>query len=376
MNVLHVITTVNRGGAENHLYDLVQHQRRAGMNVAVAYLRGTYRDLGVPTHDLALRHYGELAPLRKLRRLIQSFAPELVHAHMPPAELYSRLALVGISPRRLPLLITKHNEEPFYRGVGERMAGRWVARRACAVIAISHAVNRYMSGPALGLDPSLLHTIHYGIDARPFAAASKESGLALRRQWGVPAGATLIGFVGRLVPQKSIDTLLRGFALLRRDTSSDPWLAIVGRGDLETSLRRQASELGIADRVVWAGFHDDMPPVMQAFDVFALTSIYEGFGLVLAEAMAARLPVVATRVSAIPEVVEANETGILIEPRDDAALATALRRLNDPDLRARLGAAGQRRVFEQFTLERMYRETDDLYARLVPQKRGAVCLAS
>src|SRR5262245_36204645 len=112
VRVLHVITTVNRGGAENHLYDLVQHQRRAGMAVTVAYLRGAYRDVGVPLHDLALRYYGELAPLRKLRCLMNAFAPDLVHAHMPPAELYSRLALTGISASRLPLLITKHNEEP------------------------------------------------------------------------------------------------------------------------------------------------------------------------------------------------------------------------------------------------------------------------
>ncbi|MFO0969279.1 MAG: glycosyltransferase [Gemmataceae bacterium] len=373
--VLHVITAINRGGAENHLFDLVQHQRRAGMRVTVAYLRGSYRDLGVPAHDLRLRYYGDLKPILKLRRLMLATAPDLVHAHMPPAELYARLALTGISARRLPLVITKHNEERFYRGPGQKFMGRWVARRACAVIAISEAVKRYMIGPALSLNPSLLHTIPYGIDARPFAAAAPEAGRALRRRWGVPNESLLIGFVGRLVPQKSVDTLLRGLALLRQRGGADPWLAIVGGGPLEADLRRQARELGVAERVVWAGFHDDIPPVMRAFDVFSMTSVYEGFGLVLVEAMAADLPVVATRAGSIPEIVVHGETGMLIEPRDHAALAAAWGRFEDTELRARFGAAGQRRVFETFTLDRMFHETDKLYARILPAASVRACAA-
>lgn len=375
LNVLHVSTTIQRGGAENHVYDLVQHQRRSGMDVRVAYLRGASRDLGVPTHDLALRYYGELEPLRHLRNLILATSPDIVHAHMPPAELYSRLALTGIPSTSLPLLITKHNEEPFYRGPGQKLMGRWVARRASAVIAISHAVHRYMSGPALGIHPEKLHTIHYGIDARPFRDAPPTTGRALRHQWGVPDNAMLVGFVGRLVPQKAIDTLLRAFAVALRQATSPIWLAIVGNGPLEGVLRQQASEFGIANRVIWAGFHEDMPPVMRAFDVFTLTSIYEGFGLVLVEAMAAGLPVVATRAGAIPEIIVPGETGILVQPGAVDTLATAWQQLRDVSLRLRLGSAGQRRVFEEFTLEKMFDETDRLYARLVSDKRGALCLA-
>ncbi len=367
LRVLHVSTTIQRGGAENHLFDLVRHQRDAGMQVAVAYLRGECRDLGVPVHDLALRYYGQLKPCWKLRKLIRAFAPTLVHAHMPPAELYCRLALLGVNRRRLPLLITKHNEEPFFRGPGQKLLGRWVARRATAVIAISGAVKRYMSGPTLGIPAERLQTIHYGVNATPFCEAKRESGLALRRQWGIPDDAFLIGFVGRLVPQKSIDTLLRGFALLREHQKSgqtDAWLTIVGVGELESSLRQQARELGIADRVIFAGFYDDMPRVMRAFDAFALTSIYEGFGLVLAEAMATGLPVVATKVGAMPEVVTDGETGFLVAPRSAEQLALALANLHDPVLRAQLGSAGQRRVLREFTLERMFHETDKLYARV------------
>jgi len=104
-SVLHVITTVNRGGAENHLFDLVRHQAAAGMDVTVAYLRNAHRDLGVPTHDLALRFYGDPRPLVKLRRLLAAGVFDLVHAHLPPGELYARLALIGTPARKLPMLM-------------------------------------------------------------------------------------------------------------------------------------------------------------------------------------------------------------------------------------------------------------------------------
>lgn len=369
MNVLHVITSINRGGAQNHLVDLIRHQS-ACMAVSVAYLRGdgywadALRDMGVNVHDLGLRFYGDLRPLRRLRRIIREANFDLVHAHLPPAELYARMALIGIDRTQLPLAVSKHNDEPFHKSIGERSLGRWVARRAAVVVAISDAVNRYMAGPALGIEPARLETIHYGIDARPFAATTAEQGLALRRRWGIPNEAVLIGFAGRLVPQKSLETLLEGFALLRKRSSTDFRLALVGSGELEAPLRERANVLGIADAVVWPGFHDDMPAVMRAFDVFALTSLYEGFGLVLVEAMATARPVVATRVSAIPEIVVDGETGFLISPRSPEELANALQKLESSTLRDRLGAAGQRRVMHDFTLERMYEATDNLYTRL------------
>ena len=206
--ILHVITTINRGGAENHLFDLVRHQSRAGMDVTVAYLRNEWRELGVPAHDLALRFYGDPGPVLRLRRLIDRLAPDLVHAHMPPAELYARLALLGVPSSTIPLLITKHNDERFCAAPGEKVLGRWVARRAQAVIAISEAVNRYMTGPALGLPESQVHTIHYGIDCERFRNTRDDAGMELRRAWGVGDSAMLVGFVGRFVSQKSIETLL------------------------------------------------------------------------------------------------------------------------------------------------------------------------
>ena len=252
------------------------------------------------------------------------------------------------------MLITKHNEERFCNAPGQRALGRWVARRAGRVIAISDAVKRYKSGSGLGIPAQQLQTIYYGIDAAPFALAAETPPLA--------PDELVIGFVGRLVPQKDIATLLRGFALFA-DASVKARLVIVGEGPLMGELRALADDLGISSRVEWTGFREDIAAVMGAFDIFARTSLYEGLGLVLLEAMAAGVAVAATRVGAIPEVVVDGETGLLIGPGQPGELAAAFRKLSDSTVRTRMGEAGRRRVLQCFTLERMWRETDELYAR-------------
>jgi glycosyltransferase involved in cell wall biosynthesis len=369
IHILHTITDFDVGGAENHVLELVRHQRSLGLEVSVAYLRGhgewipTVREWGGEVYDLRLRYYGDLRPFRALRQLLKEKRFSLVHAHLPPAELYTRCALLGL-PDAPAFIISKHNDCPFHRFPGEKLVERWVARRASAVIAISEAVHRYMAGR--GVAPKRLVTIPYGIDIAPFATVSDDEVAACRREWGIADGQLAIGFVGRLVEQKSIDTLIRGVAKFVRATKTDAKLVILGKGALHDALHRCAEEEGIAERIVWVRFRADIPLVMKAFDVFAMTSIFEGFGLVLVEAMAAGRPVLASRVSAIPEVVVDEENGILVPPRSPEAVAAALARLSDPALRQRFGSAGARRVFEHFTLERMWQTTDATYVRALP----------
>lgn len=373
MKILHVITAFDRGGAENHLVDLVTHQRAAGWTVAIAYLRGQgywvgpMRKLGVAVHFLGLRFYGDPRPFGKLRALLTESDFDLIHAHLPPAELYVRVALASLGDTAVPLLISKHNDCPFHGLPGERAMGRWVARRAALVIAISASVHRYMTGPTLGLPASQVQTILYGIATAAYPRVAPAAVAALRREWGATDGTLVIGFAGRFVEQKDIPTLIRAFARLREISGCDARLVLVGRGELVEPMRRLAAAAGVGERVVLPGFREDVPVVMRAFDVFAITSVHEGFGLVLVEAMAAERPVVATHAGAMPEIVVDGETGFLadgVEP-----FAQALARLTDPALRQRLGLAGSRRVAEHFAVARMCAETDAAYERVLRQTK-------
>jgi len=363
--VLHVITTVNRGGAENHLVQLARGQIEHGLCLAVAYLKGDgywTRDLtnmGVDVHPLGLRRYCSLRPLTRLRACIQRFAPDLIHAHMPPAELYARAALVGMG-HTPPLVITKHNDEPFYRGPGHRVLGRWLAGKARRVIAISDAVNRY-SQRYLGLSQDKVVTIHYGIDATPYSHRDNAAIEALRQSWGCTAGCWVIGTVSRLAPQKALDILLRGYAIYRSRATRPSRLVIVGQGPQGAELRSLDQRLGIESEVIWAGFQEDIPQIMNALDLFALTSAYEGFGLVLIEAMSASKAVVATRVSAIPEVVVNGVTGRLCEPGNPEQVAGAFSFFEAERPRTEFGTAGRERVEACFTVERMVERTLQVY---------------
>lgn len=367
MKILHVITTVNRGGAENHLVELVRGQIGQGLQVTVAYLKGDgywaaeLRDLGARVESLRLTYYGEPAPVWRLRDLIRQCKPDIIHAHMPPAELYARLALMFLRSSSV-LVISKHNDEPFYRGLGQRVVGAWVARRAAYMIAISDAVNNYARNH-LSMPIERVVTVHYGIDPHPFRQVEDERRRALRAEWGVPTGAWVIGTVARLVPQKALHVLLTGYAQYRLRARHPSRLVLVGRGPLESELKALAQQLKITDEIVWAGFREDIPVVMNAFDIFALTSLYEGFGLVLLEAMAAARPVVATAVSAIPEVVKDGETGILCKAGDAENLAQAFDRLEDESARERMGRAGLQRAESEFTLSCMVEKTLGIYKR-------------
>lgn len=357
MRVLHVITSLARGGAENHLLLLAAGQAAAGHQVAVAGLKEPsqlapdFNAAGVAPHALHLACYGDPRPVSRLCRLLDEFRPDLVHAHLPPAELHARLALAG---RRTPLVITRHNDERFAPIAGQKLLSRWCATRAARVICISQAVRRWTTGDPRGpgLDPRRCTVVPYAIAAPPpvLPPVSPAADLA--------GPGPLVGTLARLVPQKGLDVLLDAFSRIPPPAR----LVIAGDGPLRPALERRAAAPDLAGRVRLLGPRADAAAVMAALDLFVLPSRWEGFGLVLLEAMAAGRPIVASRVSAIPEVVAEGGTALLVPPDDPAALAAAMRALlDDPARRQAMGAAGRRRVAAQFAPAGMIGATLDLY---------------
>jgi glycosyltransferase involved in cell wall biosynthesis len=212
--------------------------------------------------------------------------------------------------------------------------------------------------------------IYYGLDPAPFAAAVARPArrVELRGELGIAAGEVLFTCVARFAPQKAHDVLLRGFAAARA-AGAPVRLLLVGDdpfGDGRVRAERLAAELGLGQAVRFAGIRRDVPELLAASDAFTMASLWEGLGLVFLEAMAARLPILATSVSAVPEVVEHGRTGLLVPPGDPASLAEAMGRLaGDGALRERLGAAGAERVERAFRLDAMVEQTLAVYAQAV-----------
>jgi glycosyltransferase involved in cell wall biosynthesis len=181
---------------------------------------------------------------------------------------------------------------------------------------------------------------------------------------GLPPGLPVAGTVGRLETQKAQDVLLRAFAEVRRD-GLDARLLLVGDGRERGNLTRLAAALGVGDAVHFAGTRRDLPTVFAALDVFALPSRWEGTPLALIAAMAAGLPVIATPVGGVPDVVRDGETGRLVPADDVAALTAALREaLQAPGTARRLGAAAREFAFARCSRSAMLRELQALYERL------------
>lgn len=380
MHVFHVITTLSKGGAESHLVDLCRAMRQRGVQITVAYIKGDgywaaeLAKLGVAVVALEAKRYADPAAIVRLRRAIVARHPDIVHAHMPPAELYAVLALAGLPD--VSLVTSKHNDqEPFYRGPGASFLERRCAQRAHSIIAISNAVRSYFAASWPEHLARKLVTIRYGIAPTGVGDAAIAFSRKLREEWHVQDGEVLFGIVARLVEQKSISTLLQAFARLRGSTSAPVKLVVVGRGPLESELRGLAVDLALTGTVVWAGFRTDIATVMRSLDVFVLSSVYEGFGLVLLEAMEASLPIVASRVSAIPEIVVEGETGYLVPSRNAQALAIAMASMLDRQDRRRMGKAGHDRLRSDFAIDRMVDETFSVYQSVMESGRTATGVA-
>ena len=226
----------------------------------------------------------------------------------------------------------------------DRLLMPWTA----SVIAVSRGHAEYLRREE-GIDETRLRVVYNGVDPARFATADEPSRReAERRSLGLPVDAPTVGIVAALRPEKNHEALLR---ILVREDLRDVRLVIVGDGTRRQELERRARDLGLTDRIVWAGWRDDVVGVLAAIDTLVLPSHpnVETFPLCVLEAMAAGRPAVATAVGSLDEMIVDGETGWLVPPDDDDALATALAEAaRRPDERSRRGEAARRRLREHF----------------------------
>lgn len=287
-----------------------------------------------------------------------------------------------IKRHRIQVVLTNMDKELRFAGIAARLAGvravfprrgidyplknRWryrfaYTKLASMVIANSEATARALRRNAPWLPEERITVIYNGVDPAPFACAARR----LRQEYRLPAHAKVIGFVGQLDERKGIYYLLQAFEQVYR-RHPEAVLLVVGEGPLREWVVTTAAARGLASAVILTGFRDEVPAVMRSIDLLVLPSLWEGFGIVLIEAMAAGKPVVTTAVSSMPEIVLHNRTGLLVPPGNVEALAEAMCALLEEPARARrMGRAGRARVEERFADRRMLRELEKLFLRWI-----------
>ncbi|HTN83937.1 MAG TPA: glycosyltransferase [Sorangium sp.] len=371
--IVHVLSSFQTGGAEQVVVDLAASQRAAGHDVlAVAIAEDPdgpraeqLRRRGVEVHLVPKGPGFDRTLTARLAALFAARGVGLVHSH-------NHLSLIYAAPagwlHRVPVIHTKH-------GVSQDMQGRrWLRSAASAFVDAHVAVSQPTAAVVLGrreVDPPKLHVVANGIDLSRFAP-DPAARARVRAELAIPQDAWVVGSVGRLSPVKNHALLVRAAAMSLPRSGR---LLLVGDGPERGRLVALARELGLSERVVFAGERHDIPALLAALDVFALPSLSEGLPLALLEAMAAALPAVATDVGGVATALVDGETGFLVPSGKVAALAARLSDLRaDPGRAAQMGRRGRAIALRRYSAARMAERYMDLYALLLMRQPARVAV--
>jgi glycosyltransferase involved in cell wall biosynthesis len=356
---LHVDTARTwRGGQHQAFLTLLGLRERGHRAVLVAHPEGVLYQRareGADLVPLAPRNEIDLSAAWKLSRVLKQYRPDLVHAHDPHAVSMAALALSFGSVQPSPRLVASRRVD-FH--LQKHSFSRWKYRQVDTFVAASEAIRQILVDD--GIPAARIVVVHDGIDVERL---QKTPVASLREQFWLPHGAPVIVNVGALVAHKGQRFLVDAMPLVRRQVP-DAQLVILGEGELRPALERQIRDLGLEKHVILAGFREDVLPLMRSADLFVMSSVTEGLGSAVLDAMALGLAVVGTRAGGIPEAVVHGTTGLLVRPGDAAALAAAIvELLADAARRQRLGEAGCTRVAEQFGVARLVEGTLAAYRR-------------
>jgi glycosyltransferase involved in cell wall biosynthesis len=352
MKVLQIIETADPGGAESVLVALAQGIRGSDESIGATLLEGwtsrTLRELGIPVNVMPLSRAFDFGWALRFAKFLREQRIDVVHAHEFAASCYATL---GAALSRVPVVCTIHGKNYWPHRYYRRAAFRRVIGAAHRFVAVSEDL-RSFTADVLGIDSARIQVIGNGVDgSKYFRDASRRA--QVRRELGLADQDEVIIAVGELSPVKGHETLIRAVAALARERPLVR-LLIAGEGGQRAKLLELARELDFTGRVQLLGFRRDVPALLAAADVYAMPSFSEGMPLALIEAMAARMPIVASRVGGIPALVSHGKSGLLTEAGDPVMLADALRALvTDPGERQRYAEQGHRAFLDHHSLQSM-----------------------
>jgi glycosyltransferase involved in cell wall biosynthesis len=372
---LHIDTARTWRGGQNQVLLTVNGLRALGQRAAlVAHPFGELRrraEEGLDLVPIGPRSELDLHAAWKLSRVLKQWTPDVVHAHDPHAVAMASLALsmYGGSMTRQSSLGNGPTALVASRRVDFHLKGnsfsRWKHRQVDCFIAASRAIQNMLIEDGVPLERTV--TVHEGIDIDHVIAAPPVN---VHEAFWLPHHAPVVGNVAALVPHKGHRYLIEAAHHVIRDIP-DARFIILGEGELREHLGRQVRELHLERHVLLPGFRTDVLGCIKGFDLFVMSSVTEGLGTSVLDAMACSKAVVTTSAGGLPEIVEDGVTGLLVPPRDGDALARSIvSMLRDRDRRERMGASGLARVRERFTVERMVIETAGVYARVASRPRA------
>jgi glycosyltransferase involved in cell wall biosynthesis len=373
--VLWLIKGFGVGGAERLLTASIPYLNRDTFDYKVAYfltdkdeLVPEFKRASIPVFCLNINKSYDLSAIFRIARFLRQQRIEILHIHSPHAGVLGRIAahLSGVKA----VIYTEHMplEKQNRRA---RLGNLLTYYLNDATIAVSKAVLHSILDRQI-VKHGIYTTIYNGIDLNAIATTEMNQ-MSIRQSLGIPLHHRIVGNVANLFPWKGHEHLLEA-ARLVLNQYPDVTFVIVGKANRKEDLKRLQETvryLKIKDRVIFAGFRQDVFQVMSTFDIFALPSLWEGFGIALLEAMALGKPVVGTNVGGIPEVIDDGLNGFLVESRNPQRLAgRILELLGDETLRNRMGQNGKQKVQDKFSIQQNIKAIEQLYITTMNGKRG------
>lgn len=379
VRILHVIRPAE-GGMKGHLLALAGGLHKFGYDIEVACpgdssLAREIQGLGLAVHFINL--VGPLNPIQDLRCVIQLYKIvrqgqyDIIHFHGAKAGLVGRIAAVASRCPRT--VLTAHNfiiydEVPLAKKILFKYGEKLLSRATSRIITVSEALKADLTDN-YQLKAEHITPVYNGIDTAKYL--ERRDHAPTKTKWGIGQAKYVIGTVARMAPQKGLQYLLEAVALIKK---TDPRKAgeiacvVAGDGPLQAELANQAKRLGIENQIIFPGFVRDMPDVLACLDIFVIPSIAEGLSITTIEAMAAGLPVIASRVGGLPELVDEGVTGYLVEPRNPSALAQAiLKMMNEPEKARTMGENGRALACRNFSTETMISNTCKVYEQVLAE---------
>ena len=372
MKVFHLITSIDNGGAENHLASLVKQQIK-NYEVFVIYLRGNsywkkkLESSGVKVIQLKLNKLINIINLLliiyKVNKLVNIHKPEIVHSHLSSMELIGSLVKF-FSKKKFKFIVTKHLDSFFLEassGQNNLIQGLFldyfIFKNADKIICISNQIKKYFL-KKIKVPNRKLRVIYYGLNESDLNKKKKSRLKSIKLQ--DLKKKFVICCIARHVKQKSLDFLIKTFHQFKKiETKSK--LILVGEGPETKKLKILAKKLDVNEDIIWINYAENVLQLLKLSKVFVLPSKYEGFGLVLLEAMYAKKPIIASRVSAIPEVIKNNWNGLLIKHNDIKDFNSKLLRIKNEKIAKRLIKNSQITLKKKFNLDKMVKLTNEIY---------------
>ncbi len=379
LKVLYLIDSLGPGGAERLMVRLLPHldghnivpevlaiQEREGNPIAAEL-----SDIGFSVETIGISRLRQRGALARVHEAIRRSAPDLVHTQLEFSNILGSIAARRLDIPTIATIHTLDRPRPWSgRAAHFRLMAWTLKHRADRVVAVSESARIHVLGRA-GLGAKHTTTIHNGIDLTDYSSVGPDRRGRLREQWDIEPGAPVVTTVAVLRPEKGVADMLDALPRLI-ERRPDLVYVVIGDGPARSALEQRTVDLGLRSSVRFVGHSSDVAGALSAADYFVLPSHTEALPTVVIEAMASGLPIIATAVGGVPEMIESGSTGVLVEPHNPGHLADALARLlSSPRQASAMGRAARRAAAKRFDIERQAARLADEYRVLVARRKAS-----